>query len=1560
MILRFLHKIWKYFWRTFFSLIAVGLVLLVIAVALLQLPQSKTYINDEVTSAFNQQFEGVLEIGQIGGFLPFNATAENAKVFAPADSINPVLSFEKASVRISWWDLLQRNLTIRSLKIVGPSATIGYENDEIALLSAFQQREESQRRTETPEERPLVLNRLNIFAPSITVDQGSVFMDQTIELPENLHLPTPLEIVNLNFNIFLELTDSEIFFDLPNFVAEIPDSPYELLQLSGQFYNDDRYFELNRFRASTALGYADFSFEAVPVNLFQENLEEQFRNAAYRLQITESSFKTELIQQFAAGYPAFEDELELEFISEGTLDEYHIDKLQANVGPSSILISGKTTNLLQPELSYSAYLENLVIHPATLDWISNTYLDDEISLDRYQLSTIRGELSGDRSNLATDFHAQTEAGSFYLDGNIDFDDVIRYNLLFEVDTLDVTPFLGDTLNPTIIQGRLTLEGSDVGENARFISLIDLSRSQVYGYDVDSFIAELNYEPERLNYNIRGGDSEFFVSANGLYGRRGDINQFVTEGEVEQFDIKKFLPDFHAEETNFNSSFSANVQWSSLEDLFGRVSFDMEESTIGQDTLRPHQFYADIDEADNEIRTLRFTSSFFDGEMQGTLKPELIRNYTAYWVKYLNERITEEILFTPQDTLIQIDVPMLDDETPTADISIEMAVKDLSLLRKYFPDLPDLESNARFNTSINATKERLLITGNLFDRWFQYGNSNATNFNAAYTASFRHDSKLKNFSTVDLQLNSAESTINGHHLKESYLNLTMRDDSLLVRQHFERYEDDLILESTFTGFLLTDRFDVVINDFSLGTSDYLWTTEGQPQLSYNSREALQIDQLVLTSDTDYIKINGTYSTDFDDRMEYTVENLDLSRISTLIGGRIQFSGMMNGDFYTQTLTRIPSIQGDIYVEEGRIMDRLIGDVTLNSQFNSETNRFDTDIHIYTDPEKYNRYYNRNDEIGQDLFLTGYFQLPDENTGPDDDLFYFDADLREIDMWIVTLIIPDIILEMEGSSTGEGFIRGTQNDFDFYASFDITDVFGRPAFTNVGYTFNGRLDFNKTDGLLFRDIELTDNFNGKGILSGQIDLDAFETPVTYLDLTLDLENLMFMNNPYDPDIPFYGRIFGTGQAQITGTNTSPFLRTTRPLSLSSNSRISIPLEPEIQFEQDRRFIQFVDSFDIPLWDRQLTRVDRPDGTEEDDEQLTFLQLFTMDLQFQANDPVNVRLIFDRVTNDILSANGTGQVRVLLEDQDVSMFGRFNIQSGEYQFVSGDIFTRRFTLQEGGSISWSGDLIDASLNISAVYRARPNLSTLLASPGAGTTTDPGQRIPIELVLQIGGTITEVENEFFFRIPSGVEGGVDPTIASQINNINQNEDEKLIQATSILLSGNFIPSSQAQGMGFAEGFSGTASVVNPLITSQVINPLLSNQINSLLRSDITFDIDFNLTAFNEVDLGVALRLFDDRVILRREGQITGEQSDIGDLGATYRINRTFSVTAFHRQDPTLNYTSGIESRQAQEMNGVGLEAQVQFNSWQSLRARISNAFKSFFGIKQEEESEDEPLANI
>ena len=1525
-------------------------VVLLIIVGILQLPQSKNYISNEVEIAFSGNYTGELFIGEIDGFLPFSATIKDARFTLPKDSLNTILRFEEASVKISWWQLLQQNVEISSFDVSKPVANFSKIDSNLNIQTLFTRTNKESKVIESSGGISPIIQNLTLFVPEISVIDGSVFFDETFQIPENTGLGTPLRAENINIDIFIDIADDQLFFQLSKFDADLPGTPYNSLKMRGQFFNDDEFFELNRFELQTDIGSADFSFEAAPVNIRADSITNQFLEAEYGFEITRSSLSTELIQQFLPGYPSFKDNLVLELESEGNASQYFIDRFLANIGESSVLISAEANSVFDSSVSVNTRLDNVVIHPNELAWASETYFNNEIDLKYYQLSTIRGELQASRSFIEADFLAETEAGSIELDGALDFADSTFYNFSFVVDSLDITPFVGDSLRNSRLEGGITLNGIGFGEDAEFTSQLNLNQSVVLGTSVDRFEALFTYTDQTLNYNITGSDAELLVTGNGLYSDKNGRRTITSDGRVRNFDIKKYVPGFYADSTNFNGSFSTNLQGTSINDVEGRISFEIGESTIERDTLRAHQFYADISDLSDD-RRIRFTSSFFDGEITGNLRPEPLREMRNYWMDFFNERIQSEFKLIPDTTTSDTRMEPFLSNTDSVHLDFDMAIKDLSLLRKYFPNLPRIESNAQFNSSFTATGDRFLITGNLFDSQIQYGNYISNNLSTDFTASFNHNNTFKESATVDVRINSGNTRINSLELEKSEFIMSMRNDSIHVSQHMDRLEDDLSLILNLHGLLEEQNISISLENLSIGTSTYKWESSGVSEFIYQSNNKFSVNDFVMVSDSDYLRIDGTYSNDIDDQVFYEIQNFDLKRVSDLIPGRVNFSGTLNGDFQTRTLTEIPVYQGNFRINNAMLQNRVVGDISFTSELNQEEDRFDTSVRVFTDPEKYQSYLDQNNGIGQDLSLDGYFRLPNENLSENDKLFEFNADLTQIDMWIVSVIVPNIVTGMEGAGTGSGTIFGNLNDFDFNSRFEVAKASGIPAFTEVEYDLSGELTFNKSDGLIFEEVRLSDADGGTGTLTGSVDLNNFQ-PTKYINIQLSLDDLQFLNTNADPDIPFYGTIYGTGEVEILGTNFSPELRTNGPVLISPNSVMSIPLEPETEIEQERSFIEFVETFEGPYWGVSQSNDENGNGNGEQEE-LTFLQRFTMDLQFEADDPFTIRMIFDQVTSDILTADGTGQMRILLEDQDVSLFGRYNISSGNYQFVSGDIFTRRFALEQGGTISWSGDLIDADLDVTAVYRARPNISTLLTGSAAGSGIDASQRVPVELVLVIGGTINAVENDFFFRMPTGIDGISDPTITAQINNLNQNEEEKLIQATSILISGNFLPPTQAQGLGLAESFSG-AAVVSPFVTSQIINPLLSNQINSLLRSDITFDIDFNLNQFNEVDLGVALRLFDDRIVLRREGQITGEQSAIGDIGATYRINRTFSVTAFHRQDPTLAYTSGVESRQSQEMNGVGVEAQVQFNTWQNLRSRIAGAFRKLFGIKSDERSKE------
>jgi hypothetical protein len=1276
LIYRWIYNIWRFFWKTVLISTALILSLLLIGLGVVQLPQSKSYLKTQIETTFNDQFEGALYLNSIEGFIPFQINIRGGQFYASGELSHPVVSFENAILSVSWWDLLQKNLSIRYFELHEPAIHLNKVNGELNLAKTFRQRESAEPAS-IDDERPLheqirIFDEIDLFAPRLSIINGTLLTGAEIELPDELQLPAPLIVQHLNTDLFLEITDSQLFLDITGLSAVLPNSPYEYIRATGQFYNDHRFFEINALNIATAENRMELNLDAEPVSIFNptQTFIEQIQESEFRLNLSQSYFSNQFVRLFLPQFPEANDEVNFDLQAEGTLEELWIDRFQASIGESSVIASAGLSNLLNDQFSYQAQIDNVVLQPAQFQWVSNTYLN-AAEIDKYQNAIIRGNLSGNLQEIDTDLSFETNAGSAHADLYVNFNAGNTFEFLAEVDSLDISPFLHDTTDITRLNGRLVAEGDGFNENSAIRGSIDFSDSQLKGHSLSKLVSEFNYSQKKLSYSLLAEDAYATVEARGEYHHAGENSAFTTQGSIQRFNAPLYTDFLQTDFTNLSGTFSASIENFQPDRIHGRISIEMEPSIIGSDTLRAHQLYADLSPPDNAVRHLRFTSSFIDGELEGTIIPGRLQKFASYWGQFLEDRIRREFLFDREFDLGDFTVSADDIGEEEAELSLQMHIKDIDLLRYYIQALPDIESRSRITANISASRDRISISGNLFDEYLNIGNFSANNLNSSISAEFNYSESIRDFGVVDAQINSESFKWNDREYTDSYVNFSIRNDSLQVNQYVSR-DDDITLESAVTGALGEGSLELLIDRFNIGSSEYNWQTIGTPELTYSSDRKLTVREMKLVSEEDLLQINGTFSDSIEDSVDFKVENFDLRRISDMIGGRIEFSGIVNGEFITRTLRQIPSIQGELYVSDGRIDNRVIGDVSLNSEFNADENQFDTSIRVYTNPDNYRSYLNRNEGIGQDLRLDGYFRLPDDQVSDDDDLFYFDADLREVDLWIVTFIVPNVISDMEGRATGTGFIRGNLTDFDFESDFEISDTKGTPFFTNVEYDIEGSLRFTKTEGVVFNDLYLRDHRGGRGTLTGDIDLNEFRDG-TDLNLTLDLNELQFMNNPYDPDVPFYATLYGTGQAQITGPNTSPFLRTTTPISLSSNSRVSIPLEEETEFEQDRRFIQFVDTFDLALLQDRLQQMRDENGNGEDPEQLTFVELFTMDLQFAANNPVNVQLIFDPVTNEILNANGTGQVRILLEDQDVSMFGRFNIQSGEYQFVSGDIFTR-----------------------------------------------------------------------------------------------------------------------------------------------------------------------------------------------------------------------------------------------------------------------------------------------
>ena len=1555
MFYRWLYKSWKYFWRIVFVLLITAAILSGIVIGILQLDVTRDYLANRIERQVERTYKAELNIGDVDGFLPFQMSLHDVALLRSNDSAGDTLiSVQRVDSEIDVWGLLQNNLTIVGFSLQSPEVNLRSDKDgKLVLLERRPEAKKRQRLNDDP-----WLSRVEILARNVSIENGNIHLEAESDDHQIGNLPSSFSLTNINASLFVDWSEMQRYLDIESFFAEPENLQVENISASGQLYNDHRFLEFNSFYLTLGNSRFVFNGEVDGVNLLESDVTEQLKAARYDLDMRSNDIDLQDIADFTTFTPELEKSLSIDVRTEGSADSLWIDRAELGIGESFVNLNGLLENILDRQnLSYQLRFEGLNLRNEDL-----AQLLDSLAIpnnEELQSLAISGQARGGLQQVNGDFSLSSTLGSLEIEGETQLVEPYNYKGTLIGRELDIAPFFAKRVDTTALNFDASLEGKGFSlDNAATDLSATFTNSRVGSHRFDRLVLSSNLNNKVWNQEYEYSNENEFLRGSSSINFNAEDRTLAIKGNAGNINLAHFFSENKVAQTALNFDYSLELRGFDPERLQGKANLDVAPSVIGGDTVRAHQFYMDLNSPDASTRQFRLTSSLLDLNIGGEVSPSDVISQTRFWSSYLKDRFDSEILLNQP-----IATDLLDDSPQDKNVVVDgdLQTKDLGLLKKYLPQFPTLYADSDVSFNVNTDGTRLLLSAKMTSDTLAYNDFSFKDANTQFTASFRSDRTLSEFSSVDWEADVSQIKTESVDLDSTAFDLSVKKDSVYFTQHVGSVSDDAQFNMTLKSNLSDSAIAVSVEEFFVGNELYAWVNEYTPQVRYYRNGEVDFDQFSFQNHNEYFRLQGRLSPNRSDSLTYTLRDINLQRISDLIKGRIDFAGVLNGSLVTKSLTSRPTIQGDLNVNRFRMNDRIIGDVRFDSKYNPEKKRFDTRIDILTDSTKYEDYLESNDGIGQDIRLDGYVVTPDPEVRQDT-VYYFDANFDQVDLWFLAVIADNVFAEVEGQATGSGYITGNLEDYDFGSQFEIQNVFARPEFLNTNYFLSGPIQFNRDEGVVLDSLSVMDTKGGTGTIWGTVDLNDFD-PITYLDLSLDMNRLQFLNSKMDPDVPFYGNVSGTGLVRLSGSNTDMYMRTENPVEVTSDSEVSIPLLEETELQESGKFIRFVDSFD-EVYKKTKPAIERADqeseraeeALEQALEEMTFTERFDLDLRFNASENLSVNLIFDPVTGDVLTAQGTGQLRITMQDQDVQMFGQYNINGGNYQFVTGEIISRRLELESGGTIVWEGPPDNARLDISAVYNARPNVSTLLSEDGLSDQNQNGsQQVPVDLIVEINGTLNSVENNYYFRLPSTMELSSNSTLQYTLNQINRDEQQKLLQATSILFTGQFIPT-QGIGSGTAtlsQNLTRGSTYVNPFLSNQV-SSLLSNQINTLLNSDVSrLDIDFNLNAYNEVDLGIALRLYNDRLIFRREGQITGSGGQstpgdrIGDLNATYRIRKGLSLTAFHRQDQALSNLQA--SPQAGDVtpyvDGLGIESQVQFNTWRELLNRI----KGIFGIDKD-----------
>ncbi len=424
------------------------------------------------------------------------------------------------------------------------------------------------------------------------------------------------------------------------------------------------------------------------------------------------------------------------------------------------------------------------------------------------------------------------------------------------------------------------------------------------------------------------------------------------------------------------------------------------------------------------------------------------------------------------------------------------------------------------------------------------------------------------------------------------------------------------------------------------------------------------------------------------------------------------------------------------------------------------------------------------------------------------------------------------------------------------------------------------------------------NNPFTINGTINIANLMSP--NLNLRLAASDYEVLNAKRSNDSPFYGNMSIDLNTAIRGTLDK--MKLNGSITLLSNSDFGYIL-PASAFESKKELdglVEFVNFNDT-------TSVARPGQT--------YINLGDIDANFTVNARSGAKLTIDLDPSheNYVTVEGEGNLNATYDsDNGVSMTGVYKLNGGQMKLTLPIIPLKTFYIQEGGSLTWTGDMFNPTLNVTALEKTTVSVEF-----------DDNSIQPV--TFNVGVAVTNTVSNL----------GIDFTMSSPENSTIQNELNELDKETmnryavAMIITGTYL------------GGSKGVTAVNAL------SSFLDAKINQISGSAIKdFDVNFGIndalnaetgTAYTNYSFSFSKRFFNDRITVVIGGEVksgdnpeatTGNNSFINNVSLEWKLSN--EGNRFLRVFYDKNYQSILEGEIIE--TGVGYVYKRKLNTLREL----------------------------
>jgi hypothetical protein len=723
--------------------------------------------------------------------------------------------------------------------------------------------------------------------------------------------------------------------------------------------------------------------------------------------------------------------------------------------------------------------------------------------------------------------------------------------------------------------------------------------------------------------------------------------------------------------------------------------------------------------------------------------------------------------------------------------------------------------------------------------------------------------------------------------------------------------------------LIDGLKFTLHPDSLLLSYDKWQVSQDNFFQYDSAGII-VHNFRIDHNGEALQVNSTQSTP-NSPIDVTFSNFQLGTLSRFADqDSLSVEGTLDGKAQVRNPMSSPVFTSDLQIKNLSYRKDSVGDLAIKIN-NEKADAFAADIQLsghQNDVQVKGEYYTKDSRMDMRL------------------------DLRQLNLASLKPFAISQVKDMKGFLKGSLALKGTMEQPGISGNLHFDNALIVPVISDEPLKLsNDNIEFD-SDGFNFSEFALQDSVGNKATIDGNVytkDYRDFK-----FDVFLNASNFRLVNAPQASDRMFYGALNMDASVSLSGDMNTPRVDGDLRVNRRTNFTLVLPeSNPEIVDRQG--VVRFMDKRhpgDTLVDERAKQMAAR----------IATIKGMDISLNIATDSSALFTLIVDERNGDALTARGRSNLVFSMDKSGrMELTGGYEVESGAYN-LSFNVLKRKFEIQRGSTITWTGDVMKADLDITATYTANtPSIDLIANEIGGRSQTEVNkfkQKLPFLVTLKMEGELLKPKITFDITLPPSYLA-LWPDVDQKLQQIRVQESELDKQVFALLLLNRFVgddPLQSAAGGGSSVGSLAFQSA------SQILTNQLDQLAGSLIKGvDIHFDLnqqqDFSTGVerdYTEASVQVSKRLFNERIQVsvgsnfdvQGEGNPNQQASNIaGDLAVDYKLTKDgrYMVRAYRKNQ----YQAVVE--------GQVVETGVSF-----ILTFDYNKFKEIFGRTREEKLEE------